>query len=191
MRGGPRGARTHNPRIKRTQDRGHCCPYLRLSLTACPTSRTSRPWSTAFHATNHATPLRTGAVRHCWTASPQPARPVSRAWSEFHQVLRKEEGDVGQRGQGVPASGRRSSRPWISMPSPTLSPPTAWITRPDRASRRDRRCSQHDRAHRLKFGFGPTGSLHDATFYAQATRAAYPRPVPGSSQIGASGAAGA
>jgi hypothetical protein len=31
-RGGPRGARTHNPRIKRTQDHDHCGLYLRL----CP-----------------------------------------------------------------------------------------------------------------------------------------------------------
>jgi hypothetical protein len=63
--GWARGARTHNPRIKRTQDRGNCGLSLRLCPHCRPTSPTNRPQLTSFHATNHATPLRTGAVRHC------------------------------------------------------------------------------------------------------------------------------
>jgi hypothetical protein len=58
-------------------------------LTACPTSPTNRPQLTSFHATNHATPLRTGAVPHCWTASPSrqaQARSVERGASSTECV---------------------------------------------------------------------------------------------------------
>jgi hypothetical protein len=85
-KGGHRGARTHNPRIKRPQDHGYCGLSCDYALTAFPTGPTIRPWLTSFHATNHATPLRTGAVHHCRTASPQPASAVSRALNEFHGV---------------------------------------------------------------------------------------------------------
>ena len=42
------------------------CDYL---LTAVPTTPTSGPWLTSFHATNHATPLRIGGaiVASCQT----------------------------------------------------------------------------------------------------------------------------
>jgi hypothetical protein len=84
---GTRGARTHNPRIKRVQDYGHCGLYRRL----CPHRVPHQPHQQttvdviSCHEPCHA-PLRTGAVRRCWTASPQPASAVSRAWSEFHRV---------------------------------------------------------------------------------------------------------
>jgi hypothetical protein len=54
--GGPRGARTHNPRIKGRRIATTVASTCDCVLTASPTSPTSRPWFTSFHATNHATP---------------------------------------------------------------------------------------------------------------------------------------
>ena len=88
QQGRPRWSSYPQPEgIKRPQARtttmASTCVY---ALTASPTIPTSGPQLTSFHATNHATPLRTGAVRHSWTASPGPASAVSRALSEFHGV---------------------------------------------------------------------------------------------------------
>jgi hypothetical protein len=58
---------------------------------------------------NHATPQRIGALRCCWTASPQPASAVSRGLSEFHLVRVGEAMDLGahaRQGSGYP--GRRA-----------------------------------------------------------------------------------
>jgi hypothetical protein len=61
--GGPRGARTHNPRIKGRRIAAAVASPCDYVLTAVPISPTSGPWLTAFHATNHATPMRIGTVR--------------------------------------------------------------------------------------------------------------------------------
>jgi hypothetical protein len=61
--GGPRGARTHNPRIKGRRITTTVAPTCDYANTESPISPTGRPWSTAFHATNHATPPQIGGVR--------------------------------------------------------------------------------------------------------------------------------
>jgi hypothetical protein len=61
--GGPRGARTHNPRIKRPHDRGHCGPYQRL----CPHRVPHQPHQQTMvngiscHEPCHAAPDRRGS----------------------------------------------------------------------------------------------------------------------------------
>jgi hypothetical protein len=89
--GGPRGARTHNPRIRGRSIAATVASTFDYAHTASPTRPTSRPQSTSFHATNHATPLRIFAVQPVTESTPSAKargdsiRPPSSSAVDPHQ----------------------------------------------------------------------------------------------------------